>query len=59
MTLKEAHYGLIECLVGDCINILGVATHYPEYYWVIRMHAQSVEDYLDKQMGILQKGRRK
>jgi hypothetical protein len=59
MTLQEAHDGLLEYLGGDRIDVLGVATHYPEYYWAIRMHTQSVENYLDKQMGVLQKGRRK
>jgi hypothetical protein len=59
MTLEEARSGLQECLAGDRITALEVATHYPEYYWTIRLALmeenppRSVEDYLDKTMGVV------
>jgi len=64
MTLEEARSGLEECLAGDRVTGLEVATHYPEYYWTIRLALleqdppRSVDDYLDKDMGVVKKGRK-
>ena len=64
MTLEEARSGLEECLAGDRVTALEVATHYPEYYWTIRLALleqdppRSVDDYLDKDMGVVKKGRK-
>lgn len=61
MTLEEARQGLQECLSGDRVTVLEVATHYPEYYWTLRLALaeqnppQSLEDYLESH---LKKGRR-
>jgi hypothetical protein len=62
--LEEARAGLEECLAGDRVTALEVATHYPEYYWTIRLALmgqsppRSLEYYLDKDMGVLKKGRK-
>lgn len=62
MTLEEARAGLEECLGGDRVSVLDVATHYPEYYWTMRLALmdtdQRLEEYLDKEMGTLKKGRK-
>jgi hypothetical protein len=51
MTLDEVRQGLEECLGGDRVTALDVATYYPEYFWNIRLAATdggSVEDFLEK-----------
>jgi hypothetical protein len=52
MTLDEVRQDLEECLGGDRITALDVATYYPEYFWNIRLTAAdgggSVEDFLEK-----------
>lgn len=62
MTLEEARDGLLECLGGDRVSVLDVATHYPEFYWAIRLQAPSLgltfETYLAKEMDVLSKSRK-
>jgi hypothetical protein len=51
MTLDEVRQGLEECLGGDRVTALDMATYYPEYFWNIRLAATdggSVEDFLEK-----------
>lgn len=61
ITLDEAREGLLECLSGDKVTLLDVATYYPEYYWLIKYHlsdsGQSITDYLGNDMNVLQKKR--
>lgn len=61
LTLEETRNALLECVAGDRVSLLDVATHYPDYYWVLRYHlgvAQNMSDYLEKDLGIAQQKRR-
>lgn len=61
MTLQEARDGLVECLGGDKVSALDVATHYPDFYWNLRYRLRdegpSLSDYLEQELGVLTKRR--